>query len=123
MRLPRLVLLWSAIVLAGCTMPSREPPAPTAAQPLAAGDPQIARGLAFAEAQCSGCHAVRRGEDSPNPQAPGFAAVADEMGFTVASLREFFLDRHDFPGMMSIQLEEEEADEVAAYIMSLRATR
>lgn len=113
----RLISLSCATMLAGCVQPAPQAVAP------ATSDPQIARGLAFAEAQCSGCHALKRGEVSPNPQAPGFAAVAEEMGFTKASLREFFLDRHDFPGMMSIVLEEEEADMVTAYIMSLRERR
>lgn len=117
MSLARLMPSWCTIILAGCVQPL--PQTPTS--PVA--DPQVGRGFAFAEAQCSGCHALKRGEASPNPQAPGFAAVANEMAFTTVTLREFFLDGHDFPGMMSIQLEEEEADMVTAYIMSLRERR
>jgi mono/diheme cytochrome c family protein len=84
---------------------------------------QVARGLSFVEAQCSDCHAVRPGTEPPNPQAPSFVAVANEMGFDEESLREFFSDGHDTPAQMSIKLDEEEADMAAAYIMSLRSHR
>jgi hypothetical protein len=60
---------------------------------------------------------------SPNPQAPSFVAVANDLGFTETTLREFFRDKHDTPASMSITLDEEEAGAVAAYIMSLRTSR
>ena len=43
-----------------------------------------------------------------------------EMGFDHDRLREFFRDGHDTPAAMSIQLDEDEAEMVAAYVMSLR---
>lgn len=110
---------------AACTAPPG--PAAPAAAPDAALDPAatstaVARGRTFAEAQCSGCHALTAGE-SPNPQAPSFAAVANEMDFTAASLHEFFVDGHDLPGMMTIQLDDEDADAMTAYILSLQRPR
>jgi len=84
---------------------------------------QVARGLAFVEAECSGCHAVRPGVEPPNSQAPSFVAVANDMGFDQQTLREFFRDGHDTPAAMSILLEEDEAEIAAAYIMSLRSPR
>lgn len=95
-----------------------------AAPPESAPGPSASagRGLAFADAQCSGCHGVARGQNSPNPQAPTFEAVANELDFTPGTLREFFLDGHDTPTQMSLQLEEDDAEDVTAYIMSLRKT-
>lgn len=88
-----------------------------------AAQTQEARGFSFVEAQCSGCHAVRPGVERPNPQAPSFVAVANDMGFNQDTLREFFRDGHDTPAAMTIQLDEDEAEIAAAYIMSLRSPR
>jgi mono/diheme cytochrome c family protein len=88
-----------------------------------AGQTQVARGLSFVEAQCSGCHAVRPGVTPPNSQAPSFVAVANDVGFNQDTLREFFRDGHDTPAAMSIKLAEDEAEMAAAYIMSLRSPR
>jgi mono/diheme cytochrome c family protein len=87
-----------------------------------AAETQIERGLAFVSAQCGGCHAIRHGSQPPNPQAPSFVAVANDMGFTDFTLREFFSDGHDTPTAMTIKLEEEDAEIATAYIMSLRAS-
>ena len=91
--------------------------------PASDGPSQIARGLAFVEAQCSGCHGVRPRAKSPNPQAPSFVAVANDMDFDQETLRDFFRDGHDTPDAMSIKLDEAEAEMTAAYIMSLRSRR
>lgn len=97
-------------------------PADTPARPSAMTAP-AARGLALAEAQCSGCHGVAAGQASPNPQAPSFDAVANELDFTPATLRAFFLDGHDSPAQMTLRLEEEDAEAMTAYIMTLRRPR
>ncbi len=112
-------------LLCGCGPAAKElsttPNSTTA--PATVEQTQVARGLSFVEAQCSDCHAVRPGIEPPNPQAPSFVAVANEMGFDQKNLREFFRDGHDTPAQMSIKLEEEEAEIAAAYIMSLRSPR
>ena len=95
----------------------------SAAQSAAPAPAEAARGLAFVEAQCSGCHAVKPGEVPPNPQAPSFVAVANEMGFDRTTLRDFFRDGHETPDAMSIRLGEDEAEMVSAYILSLRKPR
>jgi mono/diheme cytochrome c family protein len=116
---PVIIALLSACVSAGTELP-----ASGAAVGVGPGaKTQIAQGLSFVEAQCSGCHAVRPGVMPPNPQAPSFVAVANEMGFNQATLHEFFRDGHDTPAAMSIKLEEGQADMAAAYIMSLRSPR
>lgn len=92
----------------------------TAAAPTA--QTHIERGFAFVSAQCSGCHAITHGTAPSNPQAPSFVAVANDMGFTEFTLREFFRDGHDTPAAMTIQLEEDNATIATAYIMSLRSS-
>lgn len=116
MTLAHLSILLIPAALCGCV--AATPGARAAADSTPAG-----RGLALAEAQCSGCHGVARGQRSPNPQAPSFDAVANELDFTPETLRAFFLDGHDTPAQMSMQLEEEDAEAVAAYILSLRKPR
>ncbi|WP_341711942.1 hypothetical protein [Erythrobacter sp.] len=98
-----------ALIL-GCTTVTDEAPPPSS----------HADAIAFVEEQCSGCHAVRPGTESPNPRAPSFEFVANDMGFTPVTLREFFSDGHDVAGQMRIQLPEEKAVLVRDYIMSLR---
>lgn len=124
MSFARPFVLLTAALLAACASAGQDPStsAPNA-PPASAEQTRIARGLAFATEQCSGCHALVPGEEPPNPQAPSFVAVANDMGFDPATLREFFLDKHDTPAQMTIELEEEQAEIVSAYIMSLRTPR
>jgi len=117
----RLIAVFSAALLCACAPAVSDAPA-ASSKPAAATNQQtqIARGHAFVAAKCSGCHAVEPGIAPPNPQAPSFVAVANEMDFTHERLREFFLDGHDDPFAMTILLEEDEAEIATAYIMSLR---
>lgn len=112
-------LSFAPILLFGCVEVA---PVPTTVMPAAisAAQPNYALGRAIADEQCSGCHAVRTGVEPPNPQAPSFVTVANEMGFTKNTLREFFRDGHETPAAMSIELDEEDAEAMAVYIMSLR---
>lgn len=119
MSLARPFALLILTLLVGCASTGQHP----ASGPAGAEQAKIARGLAYATEQCGGCHALQPGTEPPNPQAPSFVAVANDLGFDPATLREFFLDRHDTPAQMTIELEEEQAEIVAAYIMSLRTPR
>lgn len=111
--------LLTVTLLVGCAATEQH----LSSAPAGVEQTKVARGLAFAMEQCSGCHALEPGEEPPNPQAPSFVAVANDLGFDPATLREFFLDKHDTPAQMTIELEEEQAEIVAAYIMSLRSPR
>ncbi|MDJ1006884.1 MAG: cytochrome c [Paracoccaceae bacterium] len=77
------------------------------------------RGATLAQEICAVCHAVTRGETSPDPDAPGFAEVADLVSTTRQSLFVFLNTPH--PSMPNIILEREESDDLIAYILSLRA--
>lgn len=111
-------------LLCACVPAVKEPAAAPATAALSTdAQAKVARGFSFAEAQCSGCHALRPGVQPPNPQAPSFVAVANDMGFNQESLREFFRDGHDTPAAMSIKLDADDAEIATAYIMSLRTPR
>lgn len=49
-----------------------------------AGDP--AAGAEYAKKFCTKCHALNRGETSPEPTAPPFADVANTKGMTATAL-------------------------------------
>lgn len=124
MPLSRSFVALTTALLCACGYTADEPPVAGAnLAPATEEQSQAARGLAFVEARCSSCHAVRPGVAPPNPQAPSFVAVANEMDFNHDTLREFFLDGHDDPFAMTILLEEDEAEIATAYIMSLRDPR
>lgn len=67
-----------------------------------AGLGPVSRGLAFAKANCSGCHAVTTGRGSPNPEAPPFEVVVNAPGLTAATLKPWLRDSHNFPAMMNL---------------------
>ena len=122
MPFPRSFVAFVTVLLCACEHAGEEIPNSSSTAAFGTlGQNQVSRGLSFVEAQCSGCHAVRPGVAPPNPQAPSFVAVANDMGFNQEALREFFRDGHDTPAAMSIVLEEDEAEIAAAYIMSLRS--
>jgi mono/diheme cytochrome c family protein len=92
----------------------------SAAGPLAAeelGNAQ--RGLAYAQANCAGCHAILREDtNSPNTDSPTFKAVAETPGITRTALSVFFRSPH--PTMPNLIIAPEDADDLIAYIMSLK---
>lgn len=123
MQFSRAFIVVTTALLCACVPAEREFAAPNTAVLATTAQTQDALALSFVEEQCSGCHALRPGVEQPNPQAPSFVAVANDMGFDQDTLREFFRDGHDTPDAMSIMLTREEAELASAYIMSLRSLR
>jgi mono/diheme cytochrome c family protein len=81
------------------------------------GDPRS--GLAYAQANCAGCHAILYEDtESPNPDAPAFKAVADTPGITRTALSVFLQTPH--PTMPNLIVAGEDADNLIAYILSLK---
>ena len=79
----------------------------------------INAGLSYAEAVCAECHAVKKGErTSPHERAPAFELVAGARGMTDMALRVWFQSPH--PSMPNLVLKEKTADDLVAYIMSLK---
>jgi len=83
--------------------------------------PQAAQGSAFAEANCSGCHAVKAGGVSPNPSAPPFEAVANRQGLTSQTLRSWLDNSHYYPDVMQFEIAPADVENLAAYIVTLRS--
>ncbi len=79
-----------------------------------------ARGLAFAQAHCSICHAVTAGRSSPNAEVPAFEAVVNTQGLAVATLKPWLRDSHNFPAMMNFAIDPDQIDDLAAYMMTLK---
>lgn len=78
-----------------------------------------ARGLEYAQANCAGCHAILKDEtESPNPDSPAFATVAATPGITRTALSVFLQSPH--PTMPNLIVEGEDADNLIAYILSLK---
>jgi mono/diheme cytochrome c family protein len=76
-------------------------------------------GLDYAEAVCAECHAVKKGQRvSPHERAPAFELVANARGMTQMALRVWFQSPH--PSMPNLMLREKTADDLVAYIMSLK---
>lgn len=75
---------------------------------------------AFVEAACGGCHAVAPPFPSPNPQAPGFEAIANRPGVTDETLGHWLADAHNYPEVMDFDLDAEQVDQIADYMLALR---
>lgn len=89
----------------------------TAAQAQEAGDPR--RGLAFAQGVCAECHAVLPTErTSPRPELATFATIANTPGMTGTALAVWLRTPHK--SMPNLIIEQEDRNNVIAYIVSLR---
>ena len=90
---------------------------PAFAQDQERGD--VERGLAYAEANCTECHAVQRGRfDSPEPDAPPFQEIANAEGMSAIALYPFFRTSHrDMPNFV---IQPDDIADLTAYLMSIR---
>ena len=75
----------------------------------------------YVEAICGDCHAVRADGVSPNPQAPGFADIANSPGITRETLVAFLSDAHNYPLQMDVDLDSEDIETIADYIITLQS--
>lgn len=86
---------------------------PLAAQAGDAGD-----GLVLAKRWCASCHLIaddqKQGQDIPPP----FSAIAKMPGVDAAMITNFLIDPH--PRMPDMQLTRKEAEDLAAYIASMK---
>jgi hypothetical protein len=76
----------------------------------------------YARDVCAECHAVEKGETiSPILEAPPFQEVADTQGMSARALVVWLQSPH--PTMPDLILPAQDADNVIAYILSLRSPR
>jgi mono/diheme cytochrome c family protein len=102
--------------------------AATAQETAAGGDLNAGRDLAARF--CTECHVVAADQSIPpvrKPPAMSFADIANRRGDSPKALHDFLLSTHrNFdgpPNMPRMWLTHQEADDVVAYIMSLRTRR
>lgn len=91
-------------------------PAPEAAS--ASDTPSVPN---LVQGVCGDCHGVEPPFLSPNPEAPSFEAIANSAGLTGESLTNWLIDAHNYPELMEFELNEPEAREVAAYMVTLQS--
>jgi cytochrome c553 len=75
----------------------------------------------YVTAICGECHAVTDNAVSPNPQAPGFADIANSPGVTRDTLVTFLSDAHNYPMQMDVDLVEEDIEVIADYMLTLQS--
>ena len=82
-------------------------------------DGNAERGLLFATENCTECHAITPEQaESPNIDAPPFAAIARTQGISAPSL--FTLLRTSHQTMPNIVIPADDLNDVVAYILSLK---
>jgi mono/diheme cytochrome c family protein len=94
----------------------------------APGRADIAQGEHIARIVCSACHVVASDQEFPpilNQPTPDFSEIANRPGTTAATLQHFVLNTHwdvnKLPMTMpNPMLTQDQAREVARYIISLR---
>jgi mono/diheme cytochrome c family protein len=80
---------------------------------------EVTAGRAYAEQVCAQCHAVRRGvRVSPNERATPFQVVSEGRGMSEMALRVWFQSPH--PSMPNLVIRGRDADNLIAYILSLK---
>lgn len=110
----RILVAVTAGALVLCSPLLAAPPAPRSAATPAA------RGLAFAQAHCSGCHAVAPGQFSRNSEAPPFEHVVNKEGLTAETLTYWLRHSHNFPEVMNFDVDDKQVDALAAYMLTLK---
>ena len=105
---------FSRLAAFGCTIAVIVPIAN--AQPQTPGNPQAGR--AYALKNCGSCHMVSARQSPPSGKAPSFQAIADLPSTTAISLHAFLSTPH--AKMPNFIVRPSDADDVIAYILSLR---
>ena len=111
MRTGRLVLLVASMVL--CAMSAGNA---TQIEPGYRADPD--HGLDLAKRWCASCHLVSPDQQRGVADVPPFAQIAQSPDFDTDKLVRFLLDPH--PKMPELALSRTAADDIAAYIATLK---
>jgi mono/diheme cytochrome c family protein len=75
------------------------------------------RGETLSQQWCARCHAVEPGQQSPDPKAPAFSAIAAESSATEYSLHVFLQTTH--ATMPNFKIDPNDIDDIVGYIRSL----
>lgn len=81
---------------------------------------RVQRGLAFAQTNCSQCHAIGRFGDSPIPEAPPFRTLHTR--YPIEDLAEAFAEgiTTGHPSMPQFQLDPAQINDLLAYLQSIQ---
>lgn len=89
-------------------------------QKIAAQQGDATTGQRFAAKACGGCHVL-----APTPatdtMAPDFSSIANTDGMSAVAIRQFLFGPH--PTMPNIRLSPKQADDLTAYILTLKTRR
>ena len=78
----------------------------------------LEKGFGLARSQCADCHAVRPAElFSPISAAPSFERIAGVLGISATAIKVMLRSSH--ATMPNVILDEDETNDVVAYILSL----
>ena len=80
----------------------------------------IRAGRQLADTQCAQCHGVDRKAQSTNPVAPAFEDIANVPGMTATALTVALRTSHQ--SMPNIIVQGRDAENIIAYILSLKRT-
>ena len=80
----------------------------------------IRAGRQLADTQCAQCHGVDRKAQSTNPAAPAFEDIANVPGMTATALTVALRTSHQ--SMPNIIVQGRDAENIIAYILSLKRT-
>lgn len=107
------ILLLFCVGASGCA-PNAGPTASASSDQRAQA---VARGRAYAQQACASCHATEPGQQSADPKAPTFEAIAKTPGMTIKALKVWLRTSH--PTMPNLVIDSDKVDDLSAYIMSL----
>jgi mono/diheme cytochrome c family protein len=81
----------------------------------------VEHGRDLAKRWCASCHVVSPDQQSASADVPPFATIAQSLNFDPKRLAYFLLEPH--PKMPQMALSRSAADDIAAYIQSLKRVR
>jgi mono/diheme cytochrome c family protein len=110
-----IIALSSSLAGLAATAPSSAAPRPF--------DPAVERGHQLALRRCAECHAVGRGRESPDGDAPRFTTLHLRFNEFSLARRLAGIPRGQHAGMPPIGLTDADRSDLAAYIESLRTPR
>jgi mono/diheme cytochrome c family protein len=77
------------------------------------------RGATLAKTWCVNCHVIARGQAQANSDVPSFTSIARDKKLDAKAIAYFLLNPH--PPMPNFNLSRSEANDLAAYIESLKS--
>lgn len=107
-----------AASVVGSASPGAAAPAALAFRPQPPLDPAAARGRAFAQRRCAGCHNIGA-DDGPPDEGPPFQVLAGRYDSASLARRFTQVSAHGFDRMPPITFTKQEREDLLAYVQTL----